>query len=46
MPSGLTAADQQSSGGLGVGLYAVVILGGLIAYGAYTYMQQQQVQKS
>ncbi|KAK3381353.1 putative membrane bound hemo protein [Podospora didyma] len=42
-PTGAVAASAQTEGaGLGVGLYAVVLVGGLIAYGAYQYLQQQQ----
>ncbi|KAK2075118.1 hypothetical protein P8C59_009270 [Phyllachora maydis] len=32
---------QVNNAGLGVGLYAVVLIGGLVAFGAYQYMQQQ-----
>jgi cytochrome b5 len=31
---------------MGIGLYAVVLIGGLVAFGAYQYMQQQQAQKA
>ncbi|OOF98946.1 hypothetical protein ASPCADRAFT_394285 [Aspergillus carbonarius ITEM 5010] len=31
--------SSSSDGGLGVGLYAIVLVGGLIAYGAYQYLQ-------
>ncbi|KAK3316135.1 putative membrane bound hemo protein [Apodospora peruviana] len=41
LPGAVTPASQ-SGGGMGVGLYAVVAIGGLIAYGAYQYLQQQQ----
>lgn len=29
---------------MGVGLYAVILIGGAIAYGAYNYLQAQQQQ--
>ena len=35
---------DQSSGGIGV--YAVVLIGGLAAYFAYNYMQAQQAQQA
>jgi cytochrome b5 len=35
-------SSGSSSGGMGVALYAVVLLGGAVAYGAYQYMQAQQ----
>ncbi|PYI12724.1 cytochrome b5 [Aspergillus sclerotiicarbonarius CBS 121057] len=31
--------SNSNDGGLGVGLYAIVLVGGLIAYGAYQYLQ-------
>ncbi|KAJ5225895.1 cytochrome b5 [Penicillium chermesinum] len=37
-----SASGSSSSGGFGVGLYAVILIGGAIAYGAYNYMQAQQ----
>jgi len=38
--SGSAGANTSSnSGGLGVGLYALVILGGAAAFGAYKYLQ-------
>lgn len=33
--------SSDSSGGLGVGLYAIILLGGLAAYFAYTFMQSK-----
>ncbi|KAM7224184.1 Cytochrome b5-like heme/steroid binding domain containing protein [Rhypophila decipiens] len=41
LPGAVTPA-AQGGGGAGVGLYAVVAIGGLIAYAAYQYLQQQQ----
>ncbi|KAK0709715.1 putative cytochrome b5, partial [Lasiosphaeria miniovina] len=38
----VAAAGQTQSAGAGVGLYAVVAIGGLLAFGAYQYLQQQQ----
>ncbi|KAJ5329745.1 hypothetical protein N7452_010135 [Penicillium brevicompactum] len=44
-----TASDSSSSSsstaGFGVGLYAVILIGGAIAYGAYNYLQAQQAQQ-
>ncbi|CAL5870495.1 uncharacterized protein PFLUO_LOCUS4732 [Penicillium psychrofluorescens] len=39
------AAASSSSGGFGVGLYAVILVGGAVAYAAYNYMQAQQSQQ-
>ncbi|KAJ5669557.1 hypothetical protein N7462_010627 [Penicillium macrosclerotiorum] len=39
------SASSSSSGGFGVGLYAVILIGGAIAYGAYNYLQAQQAQQ-
>ncbi|KAJ5495734.1 cytochrome b5 [Penicillium diatomitis] len=40
--SSSSASASSSSGSLGVGLYAVVVLGSLIAYGAFHYVNSQQ----
>jgi hypothetical protein len=40
--SSSSASSSSSSGGFGVGLYAVILIGGAIAYGAYNYLQAQQ----
>lgn len=40
-PSSSGGATGGESTGMGVGLYAVIVLGGLAAYGAYNYMQAQ-----
>ena len=37
-----SASSPSSSAGFGVGLYAVILIGGAIAYGAYNYLQAQQ----
>ncbi|KAL4895063.1 cytochrome b5-like heme/steroid binding domain-containing protein [Aspergillus ambiguus] len=37
-----SAPSSSSSGGFGVGLYSVLLVGGLIAYGAYQYLQNAQ----
>jgi len=37
-----TSASSGSSTGLGIGLYAVILLGGAAAFGAYKYMQSQE----
>ncbi|KAL2258037.1 hypothetical protein VTK26DRAFT_8800 [Humicola hyalothermophila] len=42
VPGAVSPAANNASAGLGVGLYAVVLIGGLIAYAAYQYLQQQQ----
>ncbi|KAK0672977.1 cytochrome b5-like heme/steroid binding domain-containing protein [Cercophora samala] len=46
LPGAVSPAANNSSAGLGVGLYAVVLLGGLVAFGAYQYLQQQQSQQA
>ncbi|GLI76154.1 hypothetical protein PoHVEF18_004425 [Penicillium ochrochloron] len=40
--SSSSASSSSSSGSFGVGLYAVILIGGAIAYGAYNYLQAQQ----
>ncbi|KAJ5168807.1 cytochrome b5 [Penicillium canariense] len=40
-----SASSSSSSGNFGVGLYAVILIGGAIAYGAYNYLQAQQQQQ-
>ncbi|KXX83373.1 putative cytochrome b5 [Madurella mycetomatis] len=42
VPGAVAPAANTSGAGLGVGLYAFVLIGGLIAFGAYQYLQQQQ----
>ncbi|PHH78539.1 hypothetical protein CDD82_3006 [Ophiocordyceps australis] len=42
-PSNNPKADQT---GLGIGLYAVVLIGGIVGYVAYQYMTQQQQQQA
>ncbi|KAF3388777.1 hypothetical protein F1880_003636 [Penicillium rolfsii] len=37
-----SSSSSSSSGSFGVGLYAVILIGGAIAYGAYNYLQSQQ----
>lgn len=42
---GATTSSSKSSGdstGLGIGLYAFLLVGGLAGYGAWQYLQQQQ----
>ncbi|KAK5661953.1 hypothetical protein OQA88_10063 [Cercophora sp. LCS_1] len=41
-PGAVAPAANTQSAGLGVGLYAVVLIGGLVAYYGYQYLQQQQ----
>ncbi len=42
LPGAVAPAANTQSAGLGVGLYAIVLIGGLAAYYAYQYLQQQQ----
>jgi hypothetical protein len=35
-------SGKSDNGGLGLGMYLMVLLGGAAAYGAYIYMQGQQ----
>ncbi|KAK3692836.1 putative membrane bound hemo protein [Podospora appendiculata] len=46
LPGSLAPAANTSTAGAGIGLYAVVVLGGLLAFGAYQYLQQQQAAQS
>jgi len=39
--TGSTATAQSSPAGLGVGLYAIILIGGAAAFGAYKYLQSQ-----
>jgi len=42
-PGASTAgASSDNAAGFGIGLYAVLLIGGAAAYAAYTYMQAQQ----
>ncbi|OIW24906.1 putative cytochrome b5 [Coniochaeta ligniaria NRRL 30616] len=45
LPGSLAPKANTESAGLGIGLYAVVLIGGALAYGAYQYLQQQQAQQ-
>lgn len=38
----LAPAANTSSAGYGTALYAVVFIGGLVAFGAYQYLQAQE----
>ncbi|KAJ5856412.1 uncharacterized protein N7529_010356 [Penicillium soppii] len=40
-----STSSSSSASGFGVGLYAVILIGGAIAYGAYNYLQAQQAQQ-
>jgi len=40
-----TAGGSGDATGFGIGLYAVILLGGALAYGAYTYLQANQGKK-
>lgn len=44
-PAASTSTTPQDSTGLGVGLYALVLLGGALAFGAYKYLQMQNTDK-
>ncbi|KAI1343134.1 cytochrome b5 [Xylariaceae sp. FL0016] len=44
--SSMAPAANTSSAGMGTALYAVVFVGGLVAFGAYQYMQSQQAKQS
>ncbi|KAK2041301.1 cytochrome b5 [Colletotrichum somersetense] len=37
-----SSASTTESGGFGIGLYAVLLIGGILAYVGYQYQQQQQ----
>ncbi|KAI0176537.1 cytochrome b5 [Hypoxylon sp. FL1284] len=42
----LAPAANTSSAGLGTAMYAVVFIGGLLAFGAYQYLQAQQAKEA
>ncbi|SPQ23162.1 716e37a8-8c46-4a27-b747-94edd8f95578 [Thermothielavioides terrestris] len=41
-PGAVPPAANSSSAGFGFGVYALVLIGGAVAYFAYQYLQQQQ----
>ncbi|EXF74716.1 cytochrome b5 [Colletotrichum scovillei] len=41
-----SSASSTESPGFGIGLYAVLLVGGVLAYVAYNYQQQQQQQSA
>ncbi|KAJ5650698.1 uncharacterized protein N7484_004421 [Penicillium longicatenatum] len=43
--SSASSSSSSSSGGFGVGLYAFILIGGAIAYGAYNYLEAQKQQQ-
>ncbi|KAJ6127181.1 cytochrome b5 [Penicillium sp. IBT 18751x] len=43
--SSSSSSSSPDAGSFGVGLYAVILIGGAIAYGAYNYLQAQQTQQ-
>lgn len=45
LPGALAPQANTGSAGLGIGLYAFVLLGGVLAFGAYQYLQQQQAKQ-
>jgi cytochrome b5 len=40
--SGSSSTSSSDAAGVGVGLYVVLLVGGLLGYFGYQYMQQQQ----
>ncbi|KAH6618073.1 cytochrome b5-like heme/steroid binding domain-containing protein [Chaetomium sp. MPI-SDFR-AT-0129] len=42
LPGAVAPSANNESAGFGVGLYAVVLIGGLLGYFGYQYLQQQQ----
>jgi hypothetical protein len=42
LPGAVAPAPNNDTAGFGVGLYALLHIGGLVGYGAYQYLQQQQ----
>ncbi|KAL9942718.1 hypothetical protein D7B24_004827 [Verticillium nonalfalfae] len=40
-----SSSNNADTSGIGIGLYAVLLVGGAAAYGAYQYLQQQQQQQ-
>jgi hypothetical protein len=44
-PASSSSSSSSSTAGFGVGLYAIILIGGAIAYGAYNYLQAQQQQQ-
>jgi len=40
--SSTTASSSTDSTGSGIGLYAIILLGGALAFGAYKYLQSQE----
>jgi cytochrome b involved in lipid metabolism len=46
LPGALSpAANTSGASGFGVGVYALMLIGGALAYATYTYLQQQQAAK-
>ncbi|KAJ5773299.1 hypothetical protein N7457_008195 [Penicillium paradoxum] len=43
--SSSSSSSSSSASGFGVGLYAFLLIGGAVAYGAYNYLQAQQAQQ-
>ncbi|KAK1771777.1 cytochrome b5-like heme/steroid binding domain-containing protein [Phialemonium atrogriseum] len=46
IPGSLAPPANNTGAGIGVGLYALVVIGGVLAYFGYQYMQQQQTQQA
>lgn len=46
LPGAVAPQANNASAGLGVGLYAVLLIGGLLGYLGYNYLQQQQAAAS
>lgn len=45
-PGAVTPASTGDATGLGIGVYAIVLIGGAAAYFAYQYLQAQQQQQA
>lgn len=45
-PGAVTPATTGDATGLGIGVYAIVLIGGAAAYFAYQYLQAQQQQQA
>ena len=41
VPGQASSASTSGSTGMGIGLYAIILLGGAAAFGAYKYLQSQ-----
>lgn len=39
-------ANKSDNTGMGIGLYAILLIGGVLGYGAFQYLQKQQEQQA